>query len=51
MKSAAIAILEISLENLQTNEPIHRAEGKIEQADADAKNAAEVVEALRVLNG
>jgi hypothetical protein len=46
---AAIAQLEISLENLETNIPIRRAEGDVEQADAWAVNASEIRQALAVL--
>lgn len=46
---AAIAQLEISLENLETNIPIRRAEGDVEQADAWAVNADEIRQALTLL--
>lgn len=49
--NAAIAILEIALETAQTNEPINRAEGEIEQADLEARNAVDFIEALQVLLG
>tara|TARA_R110002126_G_scaffold144949_3_gene290975 strand:+ start:1138 stop:1314 length:177 start_codon:yes stop_codon:yes gene_type:complete len=45
----AIAILQIALENLATNEPIHRAEGNAEQADIEASTAIEIRAALEVL--
>jgi len=48
--NAAIAQLEISLSILENNEPIHRAEGDIAQADLDAASAAEIRDALRILN-
>jgi len=47
---AAITQLEISLETLVNNEPINRKEGNEEQADLEAKNAAEIRQALVVLN-
>ena len=47
---AAIVQLEISLKVLETNEPINREEGNIEQADQEAANAKEIREALVVLN-
>jgi hypothetical protein len=47
---AAIAQLEISLENLETNIPIRRSEGDVEQADAWAVNADEIRQALVTLN-
>lgn len=43
---AAINQLEIYLDVLETNEPINRAEGKIEQADLEKQNAIEVRAAL-----
>lgn len=46
---AAIAQLEISLENLETNIPIYHAEGNVEQADAWVENASEIRQALEVL--
>ena len=46
---AAIAQLEISLENLENNIPIRRAEGDVEQADAWAVNASEIRQALVTL--
>lgn len=46
---AAITELEIALQTMETNEPINRNEGKIEQADLEAKNAAEIRQALAVL--
>lgn len=47
---AAITQLEISLATLVNNEPINRSEGNIEQAELEAKNAAEIRQALAVLN-
>lgn len=46
---AAIAELEIALETMETNEPINRASGDIEQADLEAANAADYRQALAVL--
>lgn len=46
---AAITNLEISLETLENNEPINRAEGNIAQADLELRNAREIREGLRVL--
>lgn len=46
---AAIAQLEIYLKTLETNEPINRNDGNIEQADVEAKNATEVRAALALL--
>jgi len=46
---AAITELEIALQTMETNEPINRIEGKTEQADLEAKNAAEIRQALAVL--
>jgi hypothetical protein len=46
---AAIAELEIALETMETNEPINRAEGNVEQADMEAVNAADYRQALAVL--
>lgn len=46
---AAIAQLETSLDVLETNGPINRAEGNIEQADLEAVNASEIRYALTVL--
>lgn len=43
---AAINELEIYLEILETNEPINRAEGNIDQADSEKQNAIEVRAAL-----
>jgi hypothetical protein len=47
----AIVYLQISLENLETSEPIHRAEGKIEQADADLKSIRDIKDVLLWLEG
>lgn len=46
---AAITELEIALQTMETNEPINRNEGKTEQADLEAKNAADIRQALAVL--
>jgi hypothetical protein len=46
---AAITELEIALQTMETNEPINRNEGKTEQADLEAKNAADFRQALAVL--
>ena len=46
---AAITVLEITLEALETNEKVNRKEGNAEQADCEATNAAEVRQALAVL--
>lgn len=46
---AAIIQLEIYLNVLETNEPINREEGNIEQADQEAANAKEIRKALEVL--
>ena len=48
MKSA-ITTLEIALETMENNEPINRKEGNEEQADLEAKNAAEIRQALHIL--
>jgi hypothetical protein len=48
---AAISTLEIALDILKNNEPINRAEGNVEQADLEARNAAEIEVALVVLRG
>ncbi len=47
---AAIAQLQISLETLEQNELINRAEGNEEQADAESTNAADIRQALAILN-
>ena len=47
---AAIAQLQISLETLENNEPINRAEGNEEQADLESRNAADIRQALAILN-
>ncbi len=49
MKSA-ITTLEIALDTLVTNEPINRREGHVEQSDLEARNAAEIRQALHILN-
>lgn len=47
--NAAIVQLEISLEVLETNEPINRANGNIEQAECEVINASEIRQALAIL--
>ena len=47
--NAAINVLQIALENLETNEPIHRDEGKIEQAELEASSAEELRSAIGLL--
>ena len=46
---AAIAQLEISLNVLEGNEPINRSNGNVEQAELEAKNAADIRQALAIL--
>ena len=46
---AAINELTIALQTMETNEPINRAEGNIEQAEHEASNAADFRQALAVL--
>lgn len=46
---AAITTLEIALATLENNEPINRREGRASQADLEARNAAEIRQALVVL--
>jgi hypothetical protein len=46
---AAIATLEAALSTLEINEPINRNEGMTEQADLEAKSAADIRQALVVL--
>lgn len=48
---AAVSALELYRNTLKTNEPINRAEGNIEQADAEAANLVEVEAALARLAG
>lgn len=45
----SIATLKQALEVAETNEPINRAAGNTEQADLEAKNAADFRQALSVL--
>jgi len=45
----AIAELEIALHTAETNEPIHRAEGNIDQATITAERAADLRDAISVL--
>jgi len=47
---AAIAQLQISLETLEHNEPINRAEGNEGQADLESTNAADIRQALAILS-
>lgn len=46
---ASIAALENALEIAETNEPINRREGNIEQADLEAVNAADYRQAIAIL--
>jgi hypothetical protein len=46
---ATIEILEQQLEILKTNEPINRSEGKIEQADLEARQIEEIDTAIHAL--
>lgn len=48
MKSA-ITTLKIALDTLENNEPINRRDGNHEQADLEARNAAEIRAAIHVL--
>lgn len=45
----ALAVIENELHNLKVNEPIHRAEGNIEQADSDAAAISELGRAKRLI--
>jgi len=47
--NSVITMLEIALDTMETNEPINRKEGNEEQANLEAKNAAEIRRALRIL--
>lgn len=47
--NAAINTLEIALSVMETNEPINRAEGNIEQADLELANATDYRKALDIL--
>ncbi len=47
---AAIETLKVALDVCETNEPINRAEGKIDQADLEYNNALEIRNALDILN-
>lgn len=49
--SAAIDQLEISLEFIETNEPINRHEGNVEQADLERDNAISFRAAIAKLKG
>lgn len=44
-----IAILTNNLRTMEYNEPINRSEGKIEQADLEVVTAAEIRQALAIL--
>jgi hypothetical protein len=46
---AAISVLANALETAETNEPINRAAGQVDQADLEAANAAGFRQALAVL--
>lgn len=46
---AAIVTLEIALDILETNEPIHRAAGDEAQADGESRQAREIRDALALL--
>lgn len=46
---AAITQLEISLDTLETNEPINREKGNSAQAELEATSAAEIRQALAIL--
>ena len=48
---AAVAHLEVYLDALETNEPINRDLGNVEQADLEAANACQVRSAIRMLDG
>ena len=47
--NAAITYLETSLNVLETNEPINRAEGNIEQADMEAVSIFQIKKGIEVL--
>ena len=47
--NAAITYLETSLNVLETNEPINRAEGNIEQADLEAISILQIKEGIEAL--
>ena len=47
--NAAITYLKASLNVLETNEPINRAEGNIEQADLEAISISQIKEGIEVL--
>lgn len=47
--NAAITTLETSLAVLQTNEPIHRAAGQVEQADLEVRSVRDIEVALHRL--
>jgi hypothetical protein len=49
MKSA-ISILQIAQESLLNNEPINRANGKLEQADLERQSIEDIDKALTVLH-
>lgn len=45
----ALTTLEVALDVLRNNEPINRAEGNMEQANLEARNAADIERALKLL--
>jgi hypothetical protein len=47
--NAAITYLETSLNVLETNEPINRAEGNIEQVDLEAISISQIKKGIEVL--
>lgn len=47
--TGAVATLEVALDVLKTNEPINRAEGNMEQAELEARNAVDIERALKLL--
>ena len=47
--NAAITYLETSLNVLETNEPINRSEGNIEQADLEAISISQIKKGIEVL--
>lgn len=46
---AAIIVLQSALDTMETNEPINRAEGNVEQADLEAGNIVIYQQALAIL--
>lgn len=51
MYESAIAQLEVNLTTAETNEPLHRAEGNIVQADACLEHAQSYRAAIQKLEG